>query len=238
MTPVLLVAGTHGFGRSTGRQWWEHGSPFTVYLQSRGCSIIGAKQNRQFSWDTDLDGFGWIHRNAKRHINWECAGIGLYAYLVPPLVPESEDYVRVRDRNIIAHSHGAQVVAYACATGLRVNRLITVGSPVRADMDDVYRRARPNIASWLHVHSDSSDRWQWFGELFDGHLGIVRAQQWADRNKLVAGVSHTKLLEDVEKFRLWEDAGLLDFLTGGPLNAADSNLRQSVTARDLGQAQG
>src|SRR5678815_5146950 len=101
------------------------------------------------------------------------------------------------------------VVAYACAHGLRINRLLTMGSPVRQDMHAIYAQARPNIGHWLHLHSDRSDRTQWLGELFDGHLGIVRNQPFADVNLGVPAVAHSNLLNDPDLFHLWAEDGLI-----------------------------
>lgn len=216
MTAVLLVAGTHAWGRTDERgEWWNACSPFGAFLQREGFDIIGGA--RPFTWDTDLDGVGWLRRRPfKKHINWESAGVNLWAYLANPLVAKvlQDDYVAIADRNIIAHSHAMQVVAYACAAGLKVNRLLTLASPVRDDMRDVYSAARPNIGRWLHVHSDASDRIQWMGTLFDGKFGVVRAQPLADINLQIPKVSHSKLLNDPEAFERWRSAGLLNFLRG------------------------
>lgn len=207
-----LVQGTWAWGHKPGLQWWECTSPFCSFLKTLGIETIGG--NRPFIWSTELDGLGWLQRRTvKRHLIWEAAGDNLYAYLKPPL-SLFDDYVPITDRNVIGHSHALQVIAYACAAGLKLNRLVTVGSPVRQDMADVYKAARPNIASWLHVHSDGSDRIQWFGELFDGHFGIVREAPLADRNVLIGNVAHSRLLNDSACFRLWQEQGLMDFLRG------------------------
>ena len=211
MTSVLLVQGTHAWGRSTAEQWWEASSPFARFLSSQQLELLGG--DRPFIWDTDLDGVGWFHGRGKRHINWEAAGLCLYAYLKPPL-NASDDYVPLADRNLIGHSHAMQVIAYACAAGLKINRLITIGSPVRKDMRDVYAAARPNVARWLHVHSDRSDRIQWLGTLFDGHVGVVRRQPFADVNLGIPQVSHSRLLNDPLCFPLWRAHELADFLRG------------------------
>lgn len=224
MTPVLLVQGTHGWGRTTAIQWWESCSPFCAFLQANDFAVLGG--DRPYLWDTDLDGIGWLgKRPAKKHINWQAAAWSAYNYLVPALVRDgfiTDNYVPIAARNVIGHSHAMQVMAYACSFGLKINRLVTIGSPVREDMMDVYKAAKPNIGRWLHVHSDGSDRIQWFGELLDGHLGIVREQPYADENKLVAKVSHSKLLNDEKSFPLWRSAGLLDFLAGSEEPHADN----------------
>jgi hypothetical protein len=216
-TPVLLVQGTHAWGRSDqSKEWWDGRSPFCAFLRASGFRILG--EERPFSWDTDIDGIGWLKRRPhKKHINWESAGLNLYAYIANPLAlayTKGDDYVPIKNRNILAHSHGSQVLAYACASGLLINRLLTIGAPVREDMAPVYAAAKPNIAHWRHVYSDHSDRIQWFGTLFDGKFGIVRKQPYADVNVLVPAVAHSKLLNDPCCFELWQKNGFLDFLKG------------------------
>lgn len=234
-TAVLPIMGTHAWGRSDPTaEWWYAGSqmppvvapasPFCQFLRGEGCEILGA--DCPFVWDTDLDGIGWLKRRPhKKHINWESWGHALGFYLWPRLRGYYQTYVPVEERNIIAHSHAMQVVAYCCATaGVEVNRLLTIGSPVREDMYEVYARARPFIREWMHVHSDGSDRTQWFGTLFDGHLGVVRALpaqvtltsgtvvDLNVRNVRIDAVGHSKLLNDPACFPLWHQHGLLDFL--------------------------
>jgi len=209
-TSVLLIPGTHAWGYSNQPQWYEPGSPLVTFLEANGLRLLG--KDCPYTWSTALDGMGVFHRTAKQHIVWESAGINLYAYLANRLVPD--DYVPIADRNVVCHSHAAQVAIYACAHGLKINRLLTMGSPVRDDMRDVTHKARPNIAHWRHLHSDGSDRLQWLGELFDGHLGIVRNQPFADVNLGVPAVAHSNLLNDPDLFNLWARDGLIDFLKG------------------------
>lgn len=216
-TPVLLIQGTHGWGRTDqSQQWWDRRSPFCAFLEQNGVTVLGGA--RPYLWDTDVDGLGWLKRRPhKKHINWEAAGWHLYDYLWPSMSRDGfkvEEYVPLKERNLIGHSHAMQVITYACSQGLVINRLLTIGSPVRQDMSEVYKAARPNIRRWLHVHSDGSDRIQCFGTLFDGHIGIVRRQSFADINLLVPKVSHSKLLNDPKCFDLWKQNGLIDFLHG------------------------
>lgn len=56
---------------------------------------------------------------------------------------------------------------------------------------------------------------QWFGELFDGHFGIVRNHPLADANEKVPGVGHTGVLNEPANFPLWESHGWIDFLKDG-----------------------
>jgi hypothetical protein len=58
--------------------------------------------------------------------------------------------------------------------------------------------------------------------LFDGHFGVVRQQPYADRNVLIADVSHSRLLREPELFPLWESEGLFAFLRGSMPNFDDA----------------
>lgn len=211
VTSVLLIPGTYGWGwTDDAAQWWHPLSPFVSFLEQEGFAIIGA--DCPFVWSTELDGLpAWLRPPKRKHVVWESGGLNLYAYLANRLVPI--EYVPIRDRNLIAHSHAMQIVAYACAHGLKVNRLLTVSSPVRADMREVYREARLNVAHWRHLYSDASDRIQWLGTLFDGKLGIVRRQEFADMNVRVPRVAHSQLLH--ESSGLLKVNGDLDWLKKG-----------------------
>lgn len=214
-TTYLPVQGTWGWGRSSTLRWWQVGSPFTRFMAGHGLELLCAAD--PFVWTSNLDGLKpW----QDKHREWLCAGINLRQHLKPPLY-SADDYVPYERRNLIVHSHALQVALYAAAGAegvprLRIHRLISIGSPVRDDMRAVAERARPNIGEWLHVASDSSDRTQWFGTLFDGTLGIVRKHPLADLNVIIPKVGHSGILEDPTHFSHWTDDGLLDWLTRPP----------------------
>jgi hypothetical protein len=105
-----------------------------------------------------------------------------------------------------------QVALFAAASGLKIRTLITVAGPVRKDMREVAAKARGNIHRWVHVASDSSDRWQWMGTLFDGKLGIIREHPLADRNVRIKDVGHSQLLRDPAQFHHWTEQKLLEEL--------------------------
>lgn len=207
---VLLVQGTHSYGRSTELQWWQCGSPFCEFLKAEGFEIIGAPPDEPYFWDTDLDGVGLFGR-ARRHASWIDAGDKLALY-VRHLMRARR--IRLADVNIIAHSHGLQPVAYACARfGLEINSLLSISSPPRADLRETYLAALPRIRRWRHVYSDGGDRLQWLGTLFDGHRGIVRKINLPGvLNVHVPRVAHSRLLNDARE--LLKINGDLDFLKG------------------------
>jgi len=205
MSRVVLVAGTFSWNGSDRGDWYAPGSPFAVFLASRGVEpLFGVRPDgpHPFTWSTELGGIG-----GRGRVVWQAAGVNLFNYLVPPLCPDRQ--LPSAETNLIAHSHGLQVVLFAAAAGLNINTLISVGSPVRRDMWATAVTARLNIRHWLHIHSDQSDRWQWLGELFDGHLGIVREHPLADQNDFVPVVGHSELLRNPEHFHHWSDRGWL-----------------------------
>jgi len=180
MTPIsILVAGTHGHKNP----WWKPGSPFMQAMI--GQRIRPADLSDPYSWCTNLDGlFG------KNEI-WEASGHALRWY--------ARSKISHYPVSVVAYSHGGQVAAYAAANGLHIDRLITVATPVRKDMEAVYEAAKGNIDSWYHLHSDS-DLWQVLGGLMDGKWGIHRTMPFADENVMVNNIHHSDFLNP----ELWD----------------------------------
>lgn len=196
-----------------GFPWWGGLSPFAERAARHQLRpILG------YQWTTDVDGVFW---EKGRHRDWDVGGNFLAEFLRPSgasVTHPLNDYVRICDRNVICHSHGLQAVLYACgAYDLRINNLISICSPIRKDMELLAAQARPNIGRWVHVSAKGGDRMQWFGELFDGRLGIVRAAPLAEWNLQLPGIGHSGLFVDPGKLILWETTGLFEFLrTGWP----------------------
>lgn len=212
MIPFIAVAGTWAWKGSSAGQWYDAGSPWSARMRLRGFEhqhlLVG--DARPFVWTTDLNGQQFWRRWFGRSPNlndWQAAGHNLLNYCVPAIAPDRR--IRPCDLHVIAHSHGLQPILFACADGLRINTLVSVGSPVRADMLEAAQRARRNIGCWWHFYSDFTDRWQWLGEVGDGRLGVVRQHQLADHNIALPGVGHSNILTDIRLFtEVWS----------GPLN--------------------
>lgn len=204
VTQYLAVNGTHE-NRTPEGHWSHPESPISQYLERYGLLNIAHSAMLPFDWSDDLN-------FTAGHPDWIAAGASLNYYLVPPLRPEyawpSAETV------LVTHSHGLQPALYAARMGLKIDRLLSIAGPVRKDMMEVARLARPNIRRWMHVYSDATDRWQWLGELFDGHFGIVRKHALADENVEVKGVGHGGLIRDPKQFHQWADRGLINFLKG------------------------
>lgn len=201
---AILVAGTWEYERPG--EWVTPESPFVAFLKQQGIDPCFA-DGRPFQWSTDLGGVGFGDRDLNA---WRSAGVNLLAYAVPPLCPEMR--IPSSELILLTHSHGLQVALSACARGLKCSMLVDIAGPVRRDMADVAAQARPNIGRWVHVFSDGSDRWQWFGELGDGRWWdwfkgdrIARAHPLADVNDCVPGVGHSTLVRDPAQFHHWTD---------------------------------
>lgn len=209
MSPIL-VAGTNSWKDKDDADWYCPGHPFGTFLWKNGCTpdfdgTPGTKLAKPFIWSTDLAGVPFLTK--KR--DWAAGGAALaYFVMLKRQRPGSATA-------ILAHSHALQIAAYAAYEhDLKIQTLITIGSPLRADMKDQYAALRANTQYWLHLHSDGSDKWQWFGEMFDGHFGIVRETPLADKNDFVPGVGHSELLRDPAQFHYWTDRGWLNQLKG------------------------
>lgn len=209
MNPVL-VAGTNSWADDGRVDWYCPGHPFGQFLHAQGITPSydwnrsGAKP---FVWSTDLGGVPFLTR--RHNADWSAGGAALAYFLMARSQRPGEQTA------LIVHSHGLQVAAFAAAEhDLKIGTLISMGSPIRRDLAPQYAKLRANTQYWLHVHSDRTDRWQWFGELFDGHLGIVRECPLADRNDFVARVGHSELLRDPAQYHYWLEHQWLDQLKG------------------------
>jgi hypothetical protein len=200
--PYVVVPGTGAWADT----WYRPPSPWYEMMKSAGFEPVSSG-GRPFVWTTNVTGYKFWRRwfgsrfLTDQHRDWEAGGVNLYAWVVPPLAPQLR--VPPLETHVIAHSHGLQVALYACSHGLKIQTLISIGSPIRHDMAEVARLARPNIRFWLHIYSDDSDRWQWFGEVGDGALGIVRESPFADVNQCVPRSGHSKILNDPTWFHVW-----------------------------------
>lgn len=203
MNPIL-VAGTWAWQDDGKTNWFCPGHPFGQFLTEQGFPPT-YDGDKPFIWSTDLAGVPFF--TSKK--DWAAGGAALAYFVKEKLQCPGEQTA------IIEHSHGLQVVAYAAAEhDLKINTLISVGSPIRKDMQKQYEALRSNTKYWLHIHSDKSDHMQWFGELFDGHFGIVRETPLADRNDFVPKVGHSDLLYYPNLYHFWKDKGWLLHLKG------------------------
>lgn len=178
MTDYIPVAGTHGLKRAG--EWVNAHSLFDQYLTSRGftrrCAEFGF-------WSTALTGTFF----SPDHLAWQFGGQQLRAFL---------QTVPYESRNIIAHSHGGQVAAYAASLlpAIQIRSLITVDAPVRRDMDPVWEEARKHVVFHIHLYGHGvGNAVRWLGQ-----RGRFRRQMpWADWNIRIKG-GHSGILREAK----------------------------------------
>lgn len=219
----IPVAGTNGWSDDSNEldsygqrniRWWQD-SMFYFFMKEHGFDVPNRRD--PFVWTTDLGGVQFWRRfpifkgkinQIRDHRDWIAGAAALRWYCkahVPLEVPVS----------IIAHSHGLQVVAYACDQGLVVDNLITVGSPIRDDMKHLYKCIRDSEIRWLHISDGNNDRIQLAGQFGDGIFTRRRHNIYANFNNPLLNISHSRILSDPDAFHYWTDLGWLNFLRTG-----------------------
>lgn len=177
------VAGTWAEKDTETLQWYEAGSPFAVWMARRGWT----RKATEFGfWSTALGGTLWCGGD---HLAWQFGGRVLRSFLGD---------LPWEHRNVVAHSHGGQIVAYALADGLPIRSLVTISTPVRRDMDPVWA-ASLDVRQGRHVALYATgwgDRIRWLGqrgrfrrvvdgadgvEVQGGHSGVVREARYFDQ---------------------------------------------------------
>jgi len=173
---VIIVPGTWG-NTPDHDDWWKPGKPFWERLVELNYQPLS------FAWSTELDGV------LGDNTTWEKAGERLRKQILP------------KD-TVIGHSHGGQVIAYACE-GILVGKVITLATPVRDDVP--YRNIQTASSQWTHVYGNYTDYWQLIGSVMDGGFhGWRRQMPLADSNiKVDCNHQQTHSMEIWDKYLLW-----------------------------------
>ena len=190
---LIAVPGTHAWrGPDGAGDWYHPGSPVLAYLASipPPGTIALADPAHPFVWSTDLGGA--LPFTDTDLAVWLAAGENLYQYGAQPRCEQQR--LPPEETVILSHSHGLQPVLVAAAKGLQIHTFVDVAGPVRKDMRAIAEAARPQIRRWVHIHAGHRDRMQWLGELWDGHLGVVREHPLADENVSVPQADHSEVL--------------------------------------------
>lgn len=200
-TIVLLVEGTWRGA------WAQARSRFSRMLRDAGF----VTEHFQ-AWTRNVDGVPSLWQRG-RHRSWIAGGYA-FADKVRLLRAQHPGALIVA----VCHSHGLQPILYGLARNEDVwlDRLISVCSPVRRDMQRQATGAVKRIGRWRHVFSSGWDFWQWAGELAIGHLQLWRERKWrqAHQNVPIDRIGHSKLLNNRRFLDLWKTDGMLDFLRG------------------------
>lgn len=228
--PVVLVPGTWAWrGRQTHGEWYQpgEGGRVTLYdvLVADGWSPL------VFPWTTRANGLPWLRHP---HLDWEAAGANLAVFLDP----RRPDIGTDAPCPVVAHSHGLQPVLFSAALyGATPTMVMSVCSPVRADLAEVAALARPRIGYWAHLYN-TTGWWaairdmQILGGFGDRMLGAQRRAEWRAFDRLwtadvqidIDGAGHSGVLHTTPYVDWWESLGWLDLLASPP----PSLLREGV----------
>lgn len=193
---LVTISGTWGARKES--NWFNWDSDFWALARKKGLKSakVPIKRGRlRPRWDTRVDGI-W-GKNESWEAGAQCARSFINAYC-------DEDTI------IVAHSHGGQVAAIALAEGLpQVKRLVTVGTPVRADLEKTYQEARAGLVSWHHLYSNQ-DWMQFLGSLFDGSWRLRRKMENAT-NLLCSDQGHSEMLNP----HYWEEKSIWETILNG-----------------------
>lgn len=147
---IVPVGGTWSQS-SRERDWWRPDSVWVANLRNAELALLDGAE--PFEWSSAL-------AISDHDPAWRTAGLALKWYVDARLDQETAATMELRlgrppSVELVAHSHGGQVVAHALAAGLRVKRVVTVGTPVRLDVADEWARGRVNIAQdWTHIWTE------------------------------------------------------------------------------------
>jgi hypothetical protein len=168
-------------------QWYERGSRFVNHMATQNLVLHACGF---LEWSTSLDGIP----TRKNHLIWKGAAKHLMCHL---------ERVPLAERNLIAHSHGGNVVFHALSYGLRINNLITVGTPVRSDMEPYILKGIGNVEYWHHIYDSSTDMISIMGAWFDGKFRVRHNFDLADSSDNIKGIGHSKVLNEPPAINLW-----------------------------------
>jgi len=165
--------------------WWHPDSDWWAAARREGFEHPAPED--PFFWSTGLA------ISQAEELEWMAAGAALNWYVETKIPAPRERFA------LVGWSHGGQVAVHALnrmnvANSARL-RLVTLGTPVREGMRDLYLWAG-SVAAWTHVFS-MSDMWQVAEEISEEfRLPFFRRFAWAEQNvNLGEGVAHTALVE-------------------------------------------
>lgn len=175
MNELVVVHGTWGLDRG----WWRAESLLMQAAVRAGCVLPDPAD--PYLWSGEL--------GVRDHGPWTSAAHALIWYCAAK---------QLERPNLLTHSHGIQVAAYAAAWGQKFGLVVDVSGPPRFDMEAVYAAAKANIAHWMHVWNEG-DMVILEGQVGAGRPeGYIRTMAAADQNvEIPRGFGHSGLLDDV-----------------------------------------
>lgn len=185
-------------------QWWEQSSKWSQFLEQHG--YYQHSPDDPFIWSTEIGGLFWMKRNMR---SWMAAGNNLRQWM-------SLRGIALLDRNVVSHSHGAQVVAFAAASGLKLNTVISVAPPFRKGVP--YDRLIAQCERWLVIEDPGFDFTAALGELFDGRIFPGHAPHDPKVTVIKSpGIQHSRVLNEPAFIDRWHSELWMDWLAEPPV---------------------
>lgn len=182
----LPIGGT--WGRKNQNDWYKAGSWFENMMNSHGHQRVGRKLR---FWSHGLSGtFGC----GNDRLVWEFGGEVLNSWSIEH-GPSPSQLI------IIAHSHGGQVAAFALAGGVECHTLITIDTPIRDDMTEVWEAGVENRVEHNHLFGTGwASRMRIFGQRRFG-----RRMPTSTKNTGISGGHNGMVTESSKYLAQWED---------------------------------
>jgi hypothetical protein len=201
--PTFIVP-IHGtWSLNDQRPWWKLKSSFEIFCK-RNNLFYKQVGGEPFIWSGEIDGINWksLFGIGDKHDDWRTAGFALRHYL---------HRIRLENRNLILHSHAWQIYLYS---EMPVRNIITIGSPMRADMLELAKSARDKglYNYHCHVYDKKWDKIGFLGQIGDGKIFGSRHCDTATENKALSKIGHSGILEKEDRMTHWNDSGLFDIL--------------------------
>ena len=210
----LIVPGTWAAGRALRSatdppDYWEPGGSLVVYLSQHGWDNVST--GRMY-WDGRLQGTPLgrlVYRRkleGQMHIGWTVGGECI-SHTLQTLATRPIDPVDPAELIIVCHSHGLQPVAKGLADPLcpKVKGLLSVASPIRNDMQELYTLAAEKVERWEHCQMGSRDRLRWYGvigsgrwqDALGGALGLTIGPEQATKRTQLKEYDHSEFINVV-----------------------------------------
>lgn len=202
-TYFLPIAGTWDWNEDERIAWWEQSSPFINFMNSQNFFLKFPEC--PFEWSTGLEGLPFT-----KYRQWKAGAKALGYYMDGPSYGNPWP---LEDRNFIVHSYGLYIILYYASWGGKINNLISIGSPIRHDVNSVALLAKANIkGTWLHLRDEKFDFIGTLGGFFDKNVGFARKNPWCTREDALDKVGHSDLIKKPEKFYHWLESNRLEVL--------------------------
>lgn len=174
-------------------------SPHTRFMRRNGFEPLRRSDGQPWKWRATMQGLWW-------------QGIKVWKEDAESFA----NFMAMRPywaRIAFGHSHGGQLPIIACAKGLKLRALVTIGTPVRFDVDA--EAAVKNIGTWVHVYDVDKDKIQslrrTLGQLGDWRVSFERRFLLPGvQNIGLHGIDHSLMVRDESTFHHWVDDGILD----------------------------